>query len=76
MGQSTGIGRAGHLCSRGRKFALIHFSGKDEVRTDRFLPGNSPQRNFSRPQSISFDGGTDFETPLHEALRLMDEEAF
>ena len=29
------------ICAHeGRKFALIHFSGKDALRTDRFLPGN------------------------------------
>ena len=65
------------ICAHeGRKFALIHFSGKDEVRTDRFLPGKFTAEELFAAAEHFFDGGTDFETPLHEALRLMDEEAF
>ena len=65
------------ICAHeGRKFALIHFSGKDEVRTDRFLPGKFTAEELLAAAEHFFDGGTDFETPLQEALRLMDEEAF
>lgn len=65
------------ICAHeGRTFALIHFSGKDEVRTDRFLPGKFTAEELFVAAEHFFDGGTDFETPLHEALRLMDEEAF
>ena len=65
------------ICAHeGRKFALIHFSGKDEVRTDRFLPGKFTAEELLAAAEHFFDGGTDFETPLKEALRLMDEEAF
>lgn len=65
------------ICAHeGRKFALIHFSGKDEVRTDRFLPGKFTAEELFAAAEHFFDGGTDFETPLHEALRLIDEEAF
>lgn len=65
------------ICAHeGREFALIHFSGKDEVRTDRFLPGKFTAEELLAAAEHFFDGGTDFETPLKEALRLMDEEAF
>ena len=65
------------ICAHeGRKFALIHFSGKDEVRTDRFLPGKFTAEELLAAAEHFFDGGTDFETPLKEALRLMDKEAF
>ena len=46
------------------------------MRTDRFLPGKFTAEELLAAAEHFFDGGTDFETPLHEALRLMDEEAF
>ena len=65
------------ICAReGRKFALIHFSGKEELRTDRFLPGQYTTDDLLSAAEHFFDGGTDFETPLREALRLINEEAF
>ena len=65
------------ICAHeGRKFALIHFSGKDEVRTDRFLPRKFTAEELCAAAEHFFDGGTNFETPLKEVLRLMDEEAF
>ena len=60
----------------GRKYALIHFSGADELRTDRFLPGQYTADDLLSAAEHFFDGGTDFETPLREALRLMNEEEF
>lgn len=59
-----------------RKFALIHFSGKDALRTDRFLPGQYTSDDLLSAAEHFFDGGTDFETPIREALRLINEEAF
>ena len=55
---------------------LIHFSGKEELRTDRFLPGQYTADDLLSAAEHFFDGGTDFETPIREALRLMNEEAF
>ena len=60
----------------GRKHALIHFSGADELRTDRFLPGQYTADDLLSAAEHFFDGGTDFETPLREALRLINEEEF
>ena len=65
------------ICAHeGRKFALIHFSGKDEVRTDRFLPGKFTAEELFAAAEHFFDGGTNFEAPLTEALRLLREEEF
>lgn len=65
------------ICAHeGRKYALIHFSGADELRTDRFLPGQYTADDLLSAAEHFFDGGTDFETPLREALRLINEEEF
>lgn len=60
----------------GRKFALIHFSGKGQFRTDLFLPGQYTSEDLLSAAEHFFDGGTNFETPIREALRLIREEAF
>ena len=65
------------ICSHeGRKFALIHFSSKSSIRTDRFLPGQFTENDLLTAAEHFFDGGTNFEAPLTEALRLIHEEEF
>ncbi len=65
------------ICAHeGRKYALIHFSGKDQFRTDLFLPGQYTSEDLLSAAEHFFDGGTDFETPIREALRLINEDAF
>ncbi len=65
------------ICSHeGRKFALIHFSSKSFIRTDRFLPGQFTENDLLTAAEHFFDGGTNFEAPLTEALRLIHEEEF
>ena len=65
------------ICAHeGRKFALIHFAGEDALRTDRFLPGQYTANDLLSAAEHFFDGGTDFESPIREALRLINEEAF
>ena len=65
------------ICAHeGRKYALIHFSGADELRTDRFLPGQYASDDLLSAAEHFFDGGTEFEPPIREALRLIREEAF
>ncbi len=59
-----------------RKFALIHFSSKDKFQTDLFLPGEWTGADRMRAADIFMNGGTDFETPLQEALRLMEQASF
>ncbi len=59
-----------------RKFALIHFSGIGSFKTDIFLPGayHAEQKLVAAEYFLS--GGTNFETPIREALRLMEKEGF
>lgn len=65
------------ICAHeGRKYALIHFSGKGQFRTDLFLPGQYSSQDLLSAAEHFFDGGTDFETPIREALRLINEESF
>lgn len=65
------------ICAHeGRKYALIHFSGKGQLRTDLFLPGQYTSEDLLFAAEHFFDGGTNFETPIREALRLIREEAF
>lgn len=60
----------------GRKFALIHFSGPGRFQTDLFLPKQAAVEDRLRAAETFLDGGTDFCTPMNEALRLMKEEGF
>ena len=62
--------------SEGRKFALVHFSGPSRFQTDRFLPKQTTVEDKLRAAETFLDGGTDFCTPMNEALRLMKEEGF
>lgn len=65
------------ICAHeGRKFALIHFSGTNQFRTDLFLPGQYTSQDLLSAAEHFFDGGTDFETPIRESLRLINEDAF
>ena len=59
-----------------RKFALIHFSGSGNFKTDVFLPGQYSTADVFAAAETFLNGGTDFDTPLKEALRLMENEGF
>ena len=61
---------------RNRKFALIHFSGEGQYKTDVFIPGAYDSEDVFNAVETFLNGDTDFETPLKEALRLMDNEGF
>ncbi len=58
----------------GRCFALIHFSGPGSFRTDIFRPGGYTMADKVDAAETFLGGGTDFQTPMNDALRLMDEE--
>lgn len=62
--------------SEGRKFALVHFAGRKHIRVDRFLPGKFTRSDVLASAEHFFGGNTDFEVPLTEALRLIQEEEF
>lgn len=55
-----------------RSFALVHFSDAGDFRTDIFRPGGYTSEDVLASAEIFLNGGTDYETPLREALRLME----
>lgn len=60
-----------------RPYVLIHFGSTCEIRVDRF-----PRPRKAGPVEVLaavehfFGGGTNFETPLTQALKVMDENPF
>ncbi|MCI8399268.1 MAG: hypothetical protein HFF90_07695 [Oscillibacter sp.] len=60
----------------GRNFALIHFSDSGDFKTDLFRPGAYTMADKMKAAETFLNGGTDFETPMQEALRLMRDEGF
>ena len=60
----------------GRSFALVHFSGQDSFETDIFRPGTYTAADKMAAAECFLGGGTNFETPMREALRLMEREGF
>ena len=59
-----------------RKFALIHFAGRGDFKTDLFRPGKYTMQDKLAAAETFLNGGTDFQTPMEEALRLMKGEGF
>ncbi len=55
---------------------VIHFAGVGDVQTDLFLPGQYDREDVLRCAETFLNGNTDYETPLREALRLMEQEGF
>ena len=60
----------------GRSFALIHFSRTESFQTDLFRPGAYTLADKMRAAKTFLGGGTNFRTPMNEALRLMEAEGF
>lgn len=56
-----------------RKFALIQFGAKDELRMNEFLPGLYTLEDIMDAASHFFDGGTNFERPLNEVMQLIEK---
>ena len=59
------------LCGN-RKFALVHFAGSDSIKTDIFEKGKYTTDDVLSAAEHFFGGGTDFETPLGEAVKLIN----
>ena len=59
-----------------RKYALIHFAGPGSFRTDVFCPGEYTVQDMMNAAECFLNGGTNFETPLTEAIRLMASDGF
>lgn len=60
----------------GRSFALVHFSGRGSKKTDLFRPSDYTMADRIAAAETFLGGGTDFQTPMDEALRLMREDGF
>ena len=60
----------------GRNFALVHFSDRDSFKTDVFRPGAYTAADKMAAAECFLGGGTNFEAPMREALRLMEQESF
>lgn len=57
-----------------RVFVLIHFGSRSEIRIDRFLkPRQAGLDEILKALAFFFNGGTDFERPLREAVKIMAE---
>ena len=59
-----------------RSFALIHFAGSSSCQVDIFPPGEYTLEDKLTAAETFLGGGTDFQTPLAEAERLMREGGF
>lgn len=55
-----------------RKFALIQFGNKNQIRIDEFIPETYTSKDGMDAASHFFNGGTNFERPLGEAMRLIE----
>ena len=62
--------------SGGRNFALVHFSSRGRCQTDLFRSGMYSMDDKMKAAETFLGGGTSFETPMWESLRLMREEGF
>lgn len=58
---------------RGRGCAIIRFSGAGSSQTDLFLPGQYTMNDIMASAGSYFGGGTNYETPLREAVSLMEK---
>lgn len=59
-----------------RSFALIHFAGSSSCQVDIFRPGEYSLEDKLAAAETFLGGGTNFERPICEAIRLMEEEGF
>lgn len=75
-GKATAMALLKVAGEHGRKFALVHFSSAGSYHTDIFLPGRYGPDQMMRTAELFLGGGTNYETPLREAIRLMEEEGF
>ena len=82
IGESAAWGKAVAMtlleiaASSKRRFALIHFAGSGSFQTDVFVPGKHSAEDKLRAAETFLNGGTDYETPLRQALALMKNDGF
>ncbi|MCL6443703.1 MAG: hypothetical protein K6T83_09660 [Alicyclobacillus sp.] len=60
-----------------RPFAVVHFGSESEIAVHKWMrPKDATPTELVEMAQHFFDGGTDFERPLKEAVKVMDEAAF
>jgi len=57
-----------------RDFAVIHFGSDSEIKTDHFITGESA--SLTSMAQHFFGGGTSFESPLREALKIASDHQY
>lgn len=57
-----------------RRFALIHFAGSSSCQVDIFRPGEYTLEDKLSAAETFLGGGTNFERPIREVIRLMEME--
>lgn len=75
-GKAVALTMLGIAAREGRKFAFIHFSSVSSVKTELFIPGQYGPIEMLVAAELVLGGGTDFEAPLTEALRVIYQEGF
>lgn len=75
-GKAVALALLDIAADRSRSFALIHFSGSGNCKTDIFRPDQYTLKDKTAAAECFLDGGTDYVTPLTEAIRLMETERF
>lgn len=75
-GKAVALALLDIAADNGRKFALIHFAVYDSCRVDLFLPGQYTVEDKMNTAEFLLGGGTNFERPMQEAMRLIDDEGF
>ena len=75
-GKAVALALLDIAAGNGRKFALIHFASFDSCRVDLFLPGQYTIEYKMNAAEFFLGGGTNFERPMQEAIRLMELEGF
>ena len=56
-----------------RKLAIVHFASANSIKTDLFEPGHYKSEDVMRAAEHFWGGGTNFEAPFKEALKLMEQ---
>lgn len=74
--KSVAFALLGIFSRQNRPMALVHFADAEECRTDLFLPGiYTLEEVLESAQHFFCGGGTDFEQPLQETLRLLEDQS-
>ncbi len=75
--KAVAIALAAAARKQNRAFALINFASSHEIRTWKFeKPKNIQPKDIIEMAQFFFDGGTDFNSPLKKAIKVMEESRF